>query len=338
MVGAVVLQTGQKYCYDVLGRQIPCTDSGQDGEIRVGRPWPETRFEMHGEIVNDILTGLAWTVNANPAEFPLSWNEALTFVRDLNGQTAFGYSDWRLPNRRELRSLISYQTKRPALPGNHPFQNVFLNWYWTSTTAAIHPAYAWYVHMDGARMFYGKKDQYFLVWPVRGNSSILPVTGQHSCFDEKGDVIACPDGFQDGAEPHGPVWPRERFAVREEGVLDRLTGLEWHLQATLTDIPLSWPEAFELVRKMNMTALPIDRQWRVPNINELESLIDCSQHSPALPHSHPFRSVKDVYWSSTTSFYETDWAWALYMEKGALGVGVKGNSTFYVWPVRDGST
>ena len=32
--------------------------------------------------------------------------------------------------------------------------------------------------------------------------------------------------------------------------------------------------------------------WRLPNINELESLVDCSAHSPALPHGHPFRDVQ----------------------------------------------
>jgi len=68
----------------------------------------------------------------------------------------------------------------------------------------------------------------------------------------------------------------------------------------------------------------------------LESLVDSSTHSPALPGNHPFAEVREVYWSSTTSFYEPDWAWALYLEKGALGVGVKANRTFHAWPVCDG--
>jgi len=49
------------------------------------------------------------------------------------------------------RLLISYQTRDPALPRAHPFQDVFLGWYWTSTTAVIDPAYAWYVHMLDTR-------------------------------------------------------------------------------------------------------------------------------------------------------------------------------------------
>ena len=39
-----------------------------------------------------------------------------------------------------------------------------------------------------------------------------------------------------------------------------------------------------------------------------ESLVDCSEHSPALPPSHPFRDVREGYWSSTTSMFEPDWA------------------------------
>ncbi|MBI4791951.1 MAG: hypothetical protein HY789_04280 [Deltaproteobacteria bacterium] len=38
-------------------------------------------------------------------------------------------------------------------------------------------------------------------------------------------------------------------------------------------------------------------------------------------------------WSATTSFFKTDWAWVLYLEKGACGVGHKPGKTFFVWAV-----
>jgi hypothetical protein len=75
--------------------------------------------------------------------------------------------------------------------------------------------------------------------------------------------------------------------------------------------------------------------WRLPNINELESLVDCSSHSPALPEKHPFTDVQDVYWSSTTSLYGADWAWCLYLDKGAVGAGQKAQAQFSVWAIRD---
>ena len=139
---------------------------------------PGSGLPLTGDLVLDQLTGLQWLKNANPAEFPLSWQEALDYITRMNREKMAGRTDWRLPNRRELRSLMAFETKKPALPADHPFENVFLGWYWTSTTAAIHPGYAWYVHMEGARMFFGRKDQYYLCWPVCGQGNgIIPATG-----------------------------------------------------------------------------------------------------------------------------------------------------------------
>ncbi len=52
---------------------------------------------------------------------------------------------------------------------------VFNGWYWTSRAAAISPAHAWYVALDGARMFYGGKDQSFM--PVRTANSVTAPCG-----------------------------------------------------------------------------------------------------------------------------------------------------------------
>jgi hypothetical protein len=46
-----------------------------------------------------------------------------------NHEQRFGQRDWRMPNRRELRSLLSMQTSLPALPERHPFISVFNGWY-----------------------------------------------------------------------------------------------------------------------------------------------------------------------------------------------------------------
>ena len=54
-----------------------------------------------------------------------------------------------------------------------------------------------------------------------------------------------------------------------------------------------------------------------------------------LPAGHPFEDVQEAYRSSTTSMFEADWAWALYLLKGAVGVGRKSGAHFSVWAVRD---
>ena len=74
--------------------------------------------------------------------------------------------------------------------------------------------------------------------------------------------------------------------------------------------------------------------WRMPTINELESLVDASECDPALPLEHPFLIRQQGYWSSTTSGFEKDWAYVLYMDKGAVGVGFKKTREFHLWPVK----
>lgn len=327
-----VLWTGQETCHDAQGRVMDCAGSGQDAEGRRGRGWPAPRFEARDDTVQDLLTGLTWTRDANLGEYPLSWQEALDFIVELNRRAAFGFGDWRLPNRRELRSLISHQTRRPALPADHPFVNVFAGWYWSSTTAAISPAHAWYVHLDGGRMFYGGKDQSYMLWPVRGTSTMLAVTGQRQCYDGLGRAMECSGSGQDGEFRFGVPWHEPRFEPGRVATYDRLTGLYWRTDADLGGA-VTWQEALDLVQALN--AQSVAMLWRLPTITELESLTDCSMHSPALPRHHPFQNVRDVYWSATTSLYEPNWTWALYFDKGAVGVGQKQEARFHVWAMSE---
>lgn len=330
---SVYLQTGQKNCYDAQGKVIACTDSGQDGAYQTGQPWPEPRFVSSEQgIIADQLTGLKWTKDANPAQFPLDWSEALQFIAQLNQEKYLSYTDWRLPNRKELRSLICYQQSRPPLPENHPFENIFQSWYWTSTTSAMYTDYAWYIHLQGARMFFGRKDQYSLVWPVRGQTQMLPCTGQSKCYDQQGRMIECQASGQDGEFNIGLPWPDPRFKVEQDTVFDRLTDLVWLRRADLTQGPVSWIQALQAIDQLNAREKN-KRLWRLPSINELESLVDCSQHSPALPPTHAFNNLQEGYWSSTTSTFEPAWSWVLYLDKGAAGVGHKPGKHFWVWPV-----
>lgn len=329
-----VLHTGQTRCWDASGREIPCRGTGQDGEWQRGAPWPAERFVVRGEVVTDGLTGLHWCRDATVGTFPCTWAEAFALIDGLNRERYGGRDDWRLPNRNELRSLMSYQARKPALVEGHPFVNVFHGWYWTSTTAAISPAYAWAVHLEGARMFYGRKDQEYLCWPVCGaGNGLLPRTGQRHCVDAGGVVVDCRGLSQDGELQTGAPWPEPRFTVTGEVVRDRLTGLAWARRADPGGEPVAWQEALDRVSAWNDEHGTAQLVWRLPTINELASLVDCDAHSPALPAGHPFIGLQDGYWSATTSFFECDWAWVLYLDKGACGVGHKPGRTFFLWPV-----
>lgn len=322
-----ILNTGQHVCYDSTGREIPCDGTGQDAELRPGQPWPEPRFSPAGDLVHDRLTGLHWPVRPGLFEWPMPWEEAFGSIDRLNRQRFGGYDDWRLPNRRELRSLISHQARDPALPCGHPFDSPFLTWYWTSTTAARHPSYAWYVHLEGGRSFFGHKREDHMVWPCRGRSSVLPATGQRASFGADG--APTPEIEDDGRLQTGVPWPEPRFEVYEQVVVDRLTGLEWTRRADLAAGLTTCDEAYLVVEALRAAG----RRWRLPTLNELESLVDASACDPSLPAGHPFTDVRDAYWSSTSSAYEPDWSMALYLASGAVGVGQKKGRSFSVWAV-----
>lgn len=316
-----VLATGQQSCHDVSGADIPCSGSGQDAESAPGLPWPSPRFVAQGETVRDALTGLVWTANPTPATFSMPWDESLAFVEQMNAEAYGGVTTWRMPGRRELFSLVSFADRRPALPGGHPFGRVFLGWYWTSTTFAGATTHAWRVHMEGGRMFYGRKGEESLLWPVSGESAVLPESGQRELYDA---------GGRDAQ--YGASLPAPRFSREWDGsVRDALTGLCWRRAADLCG-EVAWADAFAEVAALVRRE---DRPWRLPTIRELESLADASRAFPALAADHPFTHGADAYWSSTTSSFETDWAMAFYLGKGAVGVGHKGTARFAVWAVMD---
>jgi uncharacterized repeat protein (TIGR01451 family) len=163
-------QTGQKTSYY----------TGDDGDLEEGSAWPAPRFNDHGDgTVTDNLTGLMWKKDANLPNGTMTWNEALDYCNNL---TLAGYTDWRLPNRKELLSLIDYSRYDPALPLGYPFTNVrsYSYFYWSSTTYATYPDYAWIVFMWGGDLSSGlKSGRNYYVWPVRsgqvgqlGNSDI----------------------------------------------------------------------------------------------------------------------------------------------------------------------
>ena len=297
------------------------------------------RFLEQDEVVLDRTTGLIWTKNACLSDFPMTWNEALTFIEELNHSELYGYDDWKLPNRRELFSLMSHEAINPSLPNGHPFINVFTGYYWTSTSCARLPNQAWYIHLGGARVFKGMKYGSYMVWPARiadhlKNQVQVFKTGQINCYDENGDIVDCNSTGQDGEFQSGLQSDQPRFIEDTYTIYDSATNLTWLKRANYLNDMLDWKSAFDLIEKMNREYKYGHNDWRLPSIVELESLTDLNQHSPALPVDHLFVNVQEFYWSSTTSMYDINYAWVLYVKDGAVGVGYKPLSEFYLWPVR----
>jgi hypothetical protein len=185
---AHVPQTGQTNCY-AGGALIPCDSTGQDGALQAGVSWPVPRVRDRGDgTVRDNLTGLIWLKNTN-CFGALPWDDALAAANNLaHGQCSLTdgsvAGDWRLPNVRELLSLIDYGSESPSLSNTagtgkltegDPFVGVGSGGlYWSSTSAGVSAdvasIHAWFVSFQagggvGAYLF---KSDPSGVWPVRG--------------------------------------------------------------------------------------------------------------------------------------------------------------------------
>ena len=202
-------------------------------------------------------------------------------------------------------------------------------------------------------------DDIMALAPATGTYAIglrIPRTGQTNCWNESGGLISCADTGQDGDSEHGitpavspdfydpytaPMWLGEPFTDNSDGtVTDNLTGLIWLKNASCFG-QIDWTTALTDTSTLNNGDCGLsdgsnEKDWRLPNFNELRSLIDPGRTDPALPAAHPFIGVQsDVYWSSTTNEDFTDRAWIVWLDSGDVSYYIK-NLNYYVWPVRGG--
>jgi len=101
---------------------------------------------------------------------------------------------------------------------------------------------------------------------------------------------------------------------------------------------MNWEEANKFIEKLNNKNYCGYSDWRLPTIKELYSLIDETQHNPALPQGHPFTNIKSDwhwYWSSSTLAYNTDSVWIVSIHYGHVN-SISKSSYLRVWPVRTG--
>ena len=215
---APVAKTGQTICYadNETATEIPCSDTGQDGDLQIGVASPSPRFTDNGdETVTDNLTGLMWAKNANPKGLSMNWSTALDYANNLSlGGDECGYGpecggcgqpacelencreDWRLPNRFELESLLDLSNYDPALPTGHPFTNVQGGTiYWSSTTHVHYADSAWNVGLSNGYVSNNYKTGTGFPLPVRGpDSDVDCITGTtQPCGSDVGE---CQSGIQ----------------------------------------------------------------------------------------------------------------------------------------------
>lgn len=119
--------------------------TGDDGDLEKGAT---LGYRDNGDgTVTDLNTGLMWIKDGNDANGANSGNvcTCADAITHANGCTKAGYSDWRLPNAKELQSIVNYGIYNPSINTNY-FPNTKSSGYWSSTTDTTQTDCAWYIH------------------------------------------------------------------------------------------------------------------------------------------------------------------------------------------------
>jgi len=296
------LKTGQYNCWNESGLSIPCSGTGQDGELQLG----VTRgFNLNPDTVTDVATGLIWqkclsgqtSPSCTGTSIKLNWISALNYCNTLTlaGKT------WRLPNIQELATLIRYGTN-PAY-----YTTTFLNGggsYWSSTTSSLSTSTAWIASWNSGTVFTFDKT----------NSTLYQVR----CVSGPSRTIV--NNFTDNGDGT---------------VTDHSTGLLWQKCSrgqtndyVCSGIPTTsdWNSALNYCNTLTLAG----KIWRLPNIRELYSLVDTDKtSSPSINTFYFINTLALDYASSTTNLpVDPKRFWFVNFYDGSISNQVKTYTTF----------
>jgi hypothetical protein len=314
----ILPDTGLTKCYDNT-QEITCPNPeepfyGQDAQYgpnlqsftkldESGNDLPEEATEW--VMVRDNITGLIWEVKTDDDSIhdkdnTYNWYDAQdVFITTLNSQNFGGYADWRLPTVKELIFIFDGDAFDPAI-NTFYFPNTMSSYYWSATDHA-YLSNAWFVYVTSGYVYYTAKsypDHYVLA--VRGSK--CGSLGKY--IDNSDDTITDTD-----------------------------TGLMW--QKDTAPGTYNWRQALSYCE--NLTLAGYD-DWRLPNIIELQSLVDYERYSPCINTTYFPQTQPSHYWSSTTNLDINlpCWAWNIIFLSGDFTDYSKEYGASYVRAVRGG--
>ena len=288
--------TGQTKCYDNSG-EITCPSHGsafygQDGNFLINPP-SYTKLDANGyplpedatswAMVRDNLTGLIWEVktddgsihdkdntytwydsnpetNGGDAGTPGDGADTEDFIADLNAANFGGFSDWRLPTKSEIRSIVDYSSINKSINAEY-FPNAKDAYYWSSTTRANEIDFAWSLYFKYGYGYSLNKSSNSCVRAVRG--------GQHLHLSHL-------------------------FINNDGTVTDANTGLMWQ-QNTPSDT-MTWAQSLSYTEGLDLAG---HTDWRLPSIKEIDSIVDFTRTTPSIDPLYFPDTQSTHYWSST---------------------------------------
>ena len=305
-----VVDTNQTACYDSSkGKEAVCTGKGYDADY-AGKQ-PSYTLSKNGKAVTDNVTGLIWQQSSDTnADGVLNYDDKLFFedaVSYCENLSLIGRSDWRLPSVKEAYSLILFTGKDASnYTGTDtstltPFIDGVFDWAFgdldSGVDRIIDGQYASTTQYTSTTM--QNNDTLFGVNYVDGRIKGYPL-------DKKEFYVRCVTGNTD--------YGVNDFADNgDQTISDNATGLMWQKNDTES---LNWDDA---VAQCESATTASYHNWRLPNIKELQSLVDYTlspdtNNQPAINaifNSEAFKNEAGetdwgYYWSSTTHVSNTD--------------------------------
>ena len=291
--------TGQDKCYNNT-EEITCPSSssknffGQDAQYT--SKCTAQSFSSSTNVVVDNNTGLTW--EKSPSSSTYTWANRATHCNELNSSNYGGKSNWRVPNPLELLTIVDNSTYNPATNSN--FTNMPSSvWFWTSAEYKGNTSYA-YAFMPYYGNYYGYPSDSYL---KTNTYKVLCVSGDEMQPATSADFTA-------------------QTISGKVVVTDSKTGLMWQIgYAVSTTLQQALKHCESLVYAGY-------DDWRLPNKNELASLLDPGKSEA--PYSNFPGMPSDWFWSSSTYVSNTAGAWSVSFRHGLVsyygktsGLGVR---------------
>jgi hypothetical protein len=224
-----------------------------------GLPNPQSYDSSVSGGVLDRVTGLMWQRRVGPDT--MTFDAANARCDDLE---LGGHRDWRLPSRIELVSILDLAETQPSIDRD-AFPRTPSDWFWTSSPASDNPAEAWYVYFYFG---YPKTDE------RRSRFSVRCVRTER------------PPVFTGDPDSHYDASPAR--------VRDLATGLSWERVPPART--LAFEAALAYCAHLNLDG---HKDWRLPSMPELVSLVDERASNPAIDGAAFPGTPADSFWTSS---------------------------------------
>lgn len=253
--------------------------------------------------VKDEITGLIWEVKTLNA--PRAYGDVYTnlnnglatdtsgYVSAVNASNLCGFSDWRLPTRQELLNIVDYErVTTPPMINTAAFRYSAGENYWSIDAVETTSYQAWYVSFFNGISDYETRSETYTVRLVRGSSPMGP-RYTYSTVVYSGDVT-------------------------NNAVNDAWTGLQWRRceQGRLWNGSVCTGVSSTFTHEQALVHARAQTGWRLPNIKELNSLVDLSLRDNAIDSTSFPGTTSNQVWASSPSIGTPSQGWFVLFSDG----------------------